>query len=155
MKFFFQFYWIFFNKAEFSNFLCQNLRNHLEIRKFYNLSFFNSSESVLESKQVFFCCSFRLIFCHVDPHVFSDSDPGNQNLADPTDPYPKHWKMPLWTCHVTLWLEGHLTFSFKSFKPCSCSRTRERNETEISSLKDALREARTDNSVVLQVYNTP
>ena len=44
-----------------------------------------------------------------------------------------------------------MKFSFKSFLPCFCSRTRERNETEISSLKDALREARTDNSVVLQV----
>ena len=27
----------------------------------------------------------------VDPHIFADSDPGSQNLADPTDPDPKHW----------------------------------------------------------------
>ena len=30
----------------------------------------------------------------VDPHIFADLDldPGCQNLADPTDPDPKHWK---------------------------------------------------------------
>ena len=27
----------------------------------------------------------------VDPHIFVDPDPGSQNLADPTDPDPKHW----------------------------------------------------------------
>ena len=27
----------------------------------------------------------------LDPHIFSDPDPGSQNLADPTDPDPKHW----------------------------------------------------------------
>jgi len=26
----------------------------------------------------------------VDPHIFADPDPGNQNLADPTDPDPEH-----------------------------------------------------------------
>jgi len=26
----------------------------------------------------------------VDPHIFTDQDPGIQNLADPTDPDPKH-----------------------------------------------------------------
>ena len=26
----------------------------------------------------------------MDPHIFSDPDPGSQNLADPTDPDPKH-----------------------------------------------------------------
>ena len=26
----------------------------------------------------------------MDPHVFADSDPGSQNVADPTDPDPKH-----------------------------------------------------------------
>jgi len=26
----------------------------------------------------------------VDPHIFADPDPGSQNLADPTDPDPKH-----------------------------------------------------------------
>ena len=25
-----------------------------------------------------------------DPHIFEDPDPGSQNLADPTDPDPKH-----------------------------------------------------------------
>ena len=30
----------------------------------------------------------------MDPHIFADldPDPGSQNLADPTDPDPKHWK---------------------------------------------------------------
>ena len=27
----------------------------------------------------------------VDPHIFVDPEPGSQNLADPTDPDPKHW----------------------------------------------------------------
>ena len=26
----------------------------------------------------------------VDPHIFADPDRGSQNLADPTDPDPKH-----------------------------------------------------------------
>ena len=26
----------------------------------------------------------------VDPHIFADPDPGSQNLADQTDPDPKH-----------------------------------------------------------------
>ena len=26
----------------------------------------------------------------VDPHIFADPDPGGQNLANPTDPDPKH-----------------------------------------------------------------
>ena len=31
----------------------------------------------------------------VDPHIFADPDPGSQNLADPTDPDPKHYyKVP-------------------------------------------------------------
>ena len=45
--------------------------------------FFNSSDFGFESK-IFCCCSFWLIFCPLDP------DPGSQNLADPTDPDPKH-----------------------------------------------------------------
>ena len=27
----------------------------------------------------------------VSPHIFADSDPRIQNLADPTDPDPKHY----------------------------------------------------------------
>ena len=27
----------------------------------------------------------------VNSHIFADPDPGSQNLADPTDPDPKHW----------------------------------------------------------------
>ena len=30
-----------------------------------------------------------------DPHIFADPDPGSQNLADPTDPDPKHWLIGL------------------------------------------------------------
>jgi len=26
----------------------------------------------------------------MDPYIFADPDPGSQNLADPTDPDPKH-----------------------------------------------------------------
>ena len=26
----------------------------------------------------------------MDPYIFADSDPGSQNVADPTDPDPKH-----------------------------------------------------------------
>ena len=31
----------------------------------------------------------------MDPHIFADpdSDPESQNLADPTDPDPKHWQI--------------------------------------------------------------
>jgi len=27
----------------------------------------------------------------VDPNIFIDPDPGSPNVADPTDPDPKHW----------------------------------------------------------------
>jgi len=27
----------------------------------------------------------------VDPHIFADLDLGSENLADPTNPDPKHW----------------------------------------------------------------
>ena len=39
--------------------------------------FYTSSDLGFESKSV-------------DPHIFADPDPGSQNLADPTDPNPKH-----------------------------------------------------------------
>ena len=28
----------------------------------------------------------------MDQHIFADPYPESQNLADPTDPDPKHWK---------------------------------------------------------------
>ena len=28
----------------------------------------------------------------LDPHIFADPDPGSQNVADPTEPDPKHCK---------------------------------------------------------------
>ena len=27
----------------------------------------------------------------MDAHIFAAPNPGSQNLADPTDPDPKHW----------------------------------------------------------------
>ena len=36
--------------------------------------------------RVNFFCSFLLIFCPLDPHIFADPDPRSQNLAG-----PKHW----------------------------------------------------------------
>ena len=43
---------------------------------------------------------FFLIFHTLDPDpwiriFFADPDPGSQNLADPTDPDPKHWFLTL------------------------------------------------------------
>ena len=64
------------------------------MRKIQSL-FFKSSDFGFRSKKGFFC-SFWLIFYpalgsgSVDPHIFADPDPGSQNLADPTDPDPKH-----------------------------------------------------------------
>ena len=102
----------FFNKKLFSKFLFYffplflslNLMNHSEMRKFLIIFFFKSLDLGFRSKKVFFC-SFRLIFypldpdpwirirgsASVDPHIFADPDPGSQNLADPTDPDPKHY----------------------------------------------------------------
>ena len=76
-------YWIFFNKAEFSYcvlffFAYFYAKTWWIIQKsgnFYNLSFFNSSY-----------LGFEWIL---------DPDPESQNLADPTDPDPKHWKLLL------------------------------------------------------------
>ena len=60
--------------------------NHSESRNFYNLSVW----------------ILRVIFLHflvdilplgsesVDPDIFVNPDPGSQDLADPTDPDPKH-----------------------------------------------------------------
>ena len=41
----------------------------------------------------------------MDPHIFADPDPGSLNLADPTDPNPKHW-LKLGHCYLSI--EGHL-----------------------------------------------
>ena len=47
---------------------------------FDDLSFFNS----------FFDDILTLGYGSVDPYVFTDPDLGNQNVADPKDPDPKH-----------------------------------------------------------------
>ena len=55
------------------------------------ISFFISSDLGVESKFFFqfFVDVLPLGSGSVDPHIFTD--PGNQNLADLTDPDPKHW----------------------------------------------------------------
>ena len=64
--------------------------NHSEIS-----FFFKSSEFGFRGEKVFFLQFLVDILPlgsgSVDPHIFADPDPGSQNLADPTDPDPKHW----------------------------------------------------------------
>ena len=58
--------------------------NQSEIRKFYNLCFFNSSDLGFESKIFFLQFLVDILPLgsgSVDPHIFAD--PGSQNLADP------------------------------------------------------------------------
>ena len=61
--------------------------NHSEMSKFYNRSFFISSDLGFWSKKVFFVAVdiLPLGSGSVDPHIFADpdSDPGSQNLTDP------------------------------------------------------------------------
>ena len=56
---------------------------------FDNLFFYSYG---FESKRFF--CSFFLILTlgsgSLDPHIFANPDSGSQNVADPTDPDPKH-----------------------------------------------------------------
>ena len=42
----------------------------------------------------------------MDPHIFADPDPdpGSQNLADPTDPDPKHWTVGQGTLPKRNWI---------------------------------------------------
>ncbi len=65
-------------KAEFSN--CSPIFM-INLQKSGNFITFLFQILVL---RVNFFCSFWLNFCPLDP------DPGSQNLADPTDPDPKH-----------------------------------------------------------------
>ena len=50
-----------------------------------------------ELELLFFIYKSCLIFClldpDLDPHIFADPDPGSQNVADPMDPDPKHWRL--------------------------------------------------------------
>ena len=77
-------------------FACFYAKTCLTIQKlgnFYILSFFNSSDLGFEIKNFFLqflVDIFPLGSGSVDPHIFADPDPGSQNLADPTDPDPKH-----------------------------------------------------------------
>ena len=71
-----------------------NLMNYSEIRKFFYLSFFNSSDLGFENKKVFLFY-FLVDILHLgsgsmDLHIFADPDPRSQNLTDPTDPDSKH-----------------------------------------------------------------
>ena len=64
--------------------------NHLEMKLF-----FKSSDLGFRRKKDFFLQFLVDILPlgsgSVDPHIFADPDPGSQNLADLTDPDPKHW----------------------------------------------------------------
>ena len=62
-----------------------NFMNYSEMRKFLIISdFFSSSD--LGFREIF-VCTFWLIFCPMDPHIFADPDPIGLNVADPD---PKH-----------------------------------------------------------------
>ena len=52
--------------------------------------FFNSSDLGFESKKSFFW--FLVDILPRRSAYFADLDPGGQNVADPKDPDPKHWK---------------------------------------------------------------
>ena len=56
--------------------------NHSEMRKFLIISFFNSPDLDFQSK--------RFGSGSVDSHIFSNPDQVSQNVADSTDPDPKH-----------------------------------------------------------------
>jgi len=44
----------------------------------------------------------------VDLHIFTDPDPGSQNLADPTDPDPKQgFRMNIRVIHVLWTIKTH------------------------------------------------
>ena len=47
----------------------------------------------------------KLIFCPLDP------DPGNQNLADPMDPDPKHYDYRMCSSVVLDWSHEYLVHS--------------------------------------------
>ena len=57
--------------------------------------FFNSLELT-------FLFSIWLIFYPLDPHIVADPDPGSLNLADPTNPDPKHFQYCLTLYNTTL-----------------------------------------------------
>ena len=55
------------------------------------ISLFSNVQIWVLRVKIFFC-SFWSIFYLLDPepYIFADPDAGSQNLADPTDPEPKH-----------------------------------------------------------------
>ena len=90
---FFKIYWILFNKFFSLNFILkldEPFRN--EEIFIISLSFFSQVQIWGFGVKKIFFCSFWLIFYPLDPdpHIFADPDPGSQNLADKTDPDPKH-----------------------------------------------------------------
>ena len=63
--------------------------NHSEIRKLFS----KVQIWVLRVKTFFLQFLFEILplgIGSVDPYIFADPDSGCQNLADPTDPDPKH-----------------------------------------------------------------
>ena len=66
--------------------------DHSEIRKFLQSLF---SKILIWVLRVNFFWEFLVDILpfgsgSVDPYIFADPDPGSQNLADSTDPDPKH-----------------------------------------------------------------
>ena len=59
----------------------------LKLSEIFSISLFSTIQIWVLRVNKFFCCSFWLIFCSLDP----DQDPGSQNLANPSDPDPKHF----------------------------------------------------------------
>ena len=44
----------------------------------------------------------------VEPHNFTDPDQRRQNLADPTDPDPKHWFNVNYGINIGMYLKMHI-----------------------------------------------
>ena len=52
----------------------------------------------------------------VDSHIFADPDPGSQNLADPTDPDPKHCFKSSYSLWVALYYKFLTILSGSNFQ---------------------------------------
>ena len=103
--YFFKIYWI-ITKQNFQTlslfFLILMLRlwTNQKSGNFYNLHFYNFH--FFNSLELTFLFSIWLIFYPLDPHIVADPDPGSLNLADPTNPDPKHFQYCLTLYNTTL-----------------------------------------------------
>ena len=73
---------------------------------------------IFKKKNIFFSPIFllKLDFMPLDLHVFADPNPGNtgsQNVADPTDPDPKHCFIHLSYFSYLFILFNYLSSSYK------------------------------------------